>query len=579
CGCYPDRISSLKRTLFFWQPDVDPEGKSYLGTAKASLDDLSPSSDFSGSYDPMIGVLSVRTTPDRTIPADTDFVFSFSGYLLRNPEDIPAIGVKYPSVTVTSGGNILLPSQEMDSGIMGGKGRAAFSRFLISESSEVVGAFSRITVEFESNFPITSLQGTGARILIAGLLDYQTQAGKVPLDGANSHHVSRYAFGNWSPATGLMTFSGGVTTGSCGSVRADRCALKPGTMDFSVSRYTFSFVLKNTYKVDAGGNFPRIYMESDEVSAPQYQTPSNATGNSAAWEPRPAGFSLAQVAESTTVQNTRNTLTITLRATMRLEPGSTVTISGLVGSTTSDGAVSLAGADAGLFQGAVQTGAAYLVTLTVADGQVVLPLTDVVVSFPVGNPSSAQPSHTIQLTGTARAPAVAGVCPSTNFVPSYGPDVPLTPRDASGGVLSAADPLIFTTKIIHESTRVNRAINTITVTLMPRSTIPEGATITLTPLATPLSTVNALPIAGRDAHLVNFVGAFQTGVLTLTLRPGASVPAGHTAVFSFLLNNPNCAEGGCVAVPTMIRASGNLLSPLLEFEEQEMDSTVRSPNS
>lgn len=76
------------------------------------------------------------------------------------------------------------------------------------------------------------------------------------------------------------------------------------------------------------------------------------------------------MAESTTVQNTRNTLTITLRATMRLEPGSTVTISGLVGSTTSDGAVSLAGADAGLFQGAVQTGAAYLVTLTVADGQV-----------------------------------------------------------------------------------------------------------------------------------------------------------------------------------------------------------------
>ena len=46
----------------------------------------------------------------------------------------------------------------MDSGILGGKGKAAFSRFLISESSQVVGAFSRITVEFESNFPMTSLQ-------------------------------------------------------------------------------------------------------------------------------------------------------------------------------------------------------------------------------------------------------------------------------------------------------------------------------------------------------------------------------------------------------------------------------------
>jgi len=48
--------------------------------------------------------------------------------------------------------------------------------------------------------------------------------------------VARYGFGNWSASAGLMTFSGGVTTGSCGSVGADRCALKPGGLDYSASR-------------------------------------------------------------------------------------------------------------------------------------------------------------------------------------------------------------------------------------------------------------------------------------------------------------------------------------------------------
>ena len=75
-----------------------------------------------------------------------------------------------------------------------------------------------------------------------------------------------------------------------------------------------------------------------------------------------------QVAGSTNAQNTLNTLTVTFRANLRLEPGSTVTIAGLVGSTTLDGGLSLSGADAGLFTGAVKTGT--LVTLTVADGQV-----------------------------------------------------------------------------------------------------------------------------------------------------------------------------------------------------------------
>ena len=50
--------------------------------------------------------------------------------------------------------------------------------------------------------------------------------------------------------------------------------------------------------------------------------------------PTPKAQTPNQVAESTTVQNTLNTLTVTFRANMRLEPGSIVSISGLVGSTT-----------------------------------------------------------------------------------------------------------------------------------------------------------------------------------------------------------------------------------------------------
>jgi len=48
-------------------------------------------------------------------------------------------------------------------------------------------------------------------------------------------------------------------------------------------RYTFSFVLKNTYKLDAGGNFPRIYMASEEVEfaphpEPKIQNPTSHPG-------------------------------------------------------------------------------------------------------------------------------------------------------------------------------------------------------------------------------------------------------------------------------------------------------------
>ena len=57
-----------------------------------------------------------------------------------------------------------------------------------------------------------------------------------------------------------------------------------------------------------------------------------------------------------------------------------------------------------------------------------IPQTDVVVAFPIGNPAKEQDSQAISLTGTALAPAVGGVCPSANFVSSYGLDTPLTKR-------------------------------------------------------------------------------------------------------------------------------------------------------
>lgn len=569
CGCYPELVNSLKKTLFFWQPDIDSSGTSYLGTPKADLTDLSSPADFEASFDPILGELTVATTPSRNIPADTDFVFSFSSYLLRNPDAEQTVPEKFPNITVRHGGTNILSSQRMDSGILGGKERAAFSRFIIEETSSVVGAFSRISVEFETNFPVVSLQGDGARIVIEGLLEYQTQTGKVPLEGLNVYDLSRYGFGNWSSTTGLMTFSGAVTFGSCGTVGNDRCALKIGTRDFS-SVYKVAFFLKNTYKNGAGGNFPRIYVSTEEVRTPLYQTPSEPIGRGTSL----AFFTLGKIAEMTSVQKTVNVLTVTFTPNVRLNPGSQVTIRGISG-TSGDVPLNLAGPNASSFVDPTRDGGNVIVT--VAANVLVQAGAEVAISFSVGNPSARQPAKAITLTGSLAPPVVIGVCPSSNLISSYGLTEPISASPVSGSVLSGAQELIFTTKTIHESTKVNSAVNTLTISLVPRSTIPTGGTITIWPLSTPLTTVNDLPLTGPSANKFGNNGFLRTEgqerLLVLTVRDSVGLTAGDAVVISLLLKNPTCS-GACIAAPTKVKANGNANAPDLNFDVQEMDGRV-----
>jgi hypothetical protein len=114
-----------------------------------------------------------------------------------------------------------------------------------------------------------------------------------------------------------------------------------------------------------------------------------------------AEFLTTSLTDSTNLANNSNIFTLTVQPDTALSAGSSITLSGLTGSATTDGSVTISGAGASIFGSAGSwTQSTGTLVLTVDSGQTLQTGSDTVVTFTLTNPSSGSGVTSVNLSST-----------------------------------------------------------------------------------------------------------------------------------------------------------------------------------
>lgn len=115
----------------------------------------------------------------------------------------------------------------------------------------------------------------------------------------------------------------------------------------------------------------------------------------------PETFDTATLTDSSNLASGSNIFTFTVQPSASISAGSSITLSGLTGSATGDGSVSLSGAGAVIFGSAGSwTQSTGTLVLTVDSGQTLPTGSDTVVSFTLTNPASGSGVTSVNLSST-----------------------------------------------------------------------------------------------------------------------------------------------------------------------------------
>ena len=115
-----------------------------------------------------------------------------------------------------------------------------------------------------------------------------------------------------------------------------------------------------------------------------------------------AEFLTTSLTDSSNLANSSNIFTLTVQPDTAISAGSSITLSGLTGSATSDnGSLSLGGANASIFGSAGSwTQSTGTLVLTVASGQTLATGSDTVITFTLTNPASGSGVTSVNLSAT-----------------------------------------------------------------------------------------------------------------------------------------------------------------------------------
>jgi len=115
----------------------------------------------------------------------------------------------------------------------------------------------------------------------------------------------------------------------------------------------------------------------------------------------PGTFDTATLTDGSNLASNSNIFTFTVQPSASISAGSSITLSGLTGSATTDGSVSLSGAGAAIFGSAGSwTQSTGTLVLTVDSGQTLPTGSDTVVSFTLTNPASGSGVTSVNLSST-----------------------------------------------------------------------------------------------------------------------------------------------------------------------------------
>jgi len=468
----------------------------------------------------------------------------------------------------------------MDGSILRSDRSAFVTRFSVTEENDVISNFNRLSVTFQVNFPVFSMgANTPVRIIMSDLRGYNLNNGYIPLDGRDALSVAKTGYGNWSAAVGQMEFRQGVVMGNCLSLDSlDRCALiVPGIFDYtSQADHRFSFVIKNTDVQISFQIYPKLKVESAEATTPLMSATSRAL--SAANE-RPR-FLASSLMASSDVRQATNTLTVVFETNIAMYEGSTVTVRGLDNSASASGTLELFGPQAEHFTCGFSQVVGQIV-LTVRVGVVIAANTMNEVSFRLINPPQMQTQRAILMKAFIIGPPVRQGCASPMLVRQYGLGILIDFSPVvNSGVFQAQDSLTFETAALGESTTVSSAVNTITLTLVPKVDLRIGSVITLTNVDSPVKANSNLRISGPNGALFGNTGnwRYQFGVGSLVLTTTQVITEYQVVVVTFKLRNRVCYGATCVGKDVTISANalrvGTEVPAQLLFENQIADGKI-----
>jgi len=237
----------------------------------------------------------------------------------------------------------------------------------------------------------------------------------------------------------------------------------------------------------------RVEVEDLQLAPAKFGVPTGVVGtdNVALLIYRSASFSVKSISQSTTAPGATNTITASFKPQFPLtgSKGSTITISGLLGSVTPDTTLTLLDAGA-LFnstaQWAAKTGS---LVLTVVPGQTVSATDNTIIKFDLDNPTIPQTGPSmIQISAMGDVPISAAA-----MVLGSGNNAPLK-------VIAS----VFTLAQIGQSSNAPAALNTITVTIQPGAILSKirDSSITVVGVkgsATPSTEALPVSMSGGDA--------------------------------------------------------------------------------
>ena len=432
------------------------------------------------------GTLSLKLQKGVAIPAGREIVFSF---LLLNPS-LPLTVTCNISLSSYPSFNVPSALIKENFGVVGGL-QPNFVSLVVHQSSTVAGDINMITIQFSVNCPLASF--TSVTVTLSGLKGFQSSSGYIPLYGPHAFLVAKKAAGNWSRETGKLVLLAGSMMNRCPLQGNPSCPVSSvvDTTGSGLITFEFSFYLQNPVALNNGGNQININARTSEVNIPvsanAFVQFASAFVGAMTIGPE---FLSGSISESRKVQTVHNNISVQLIASVALYPQSMITLSGFENTLSSNGPLSITGLNSSVFaEGNLLSGTVILVV-----SKEVGPRAPIDFGFTVFNPKSAQLGGKPTLTGFAIGrPVCDDLAPSqdcTKYISSYlnfgvypHGYIPLGEYQFDVvDFFSATISPSFYFRSISESTNVNFAINTITVTVVSNVYIPSGSDITISGL-------------------------------------------------------------------------------------------------
>jgi hypothetical protein len=309
---------------------------------------------------------------------------------------------------------------------------------------------------------------------------------------------------------------------------------------------------------------PRLMLAEVQVYGEGFRTPDlHGVANGAhPLEVVVPGFSVKYIQQSTPSTSANNTLIVTLTANCNLGSGSTVTITGLTGSQTSDTSslpVTSTRSQFGTKGNWAQTAGILVLTAS----HVVTSGLPVVLTFTLINPAMSQTSPPVR---------VGAVIVNRGIViGSIDAELMTLRTESLYGVIKGYNPLqvlrpAFTLKSIEQSTFFAGASNTITMTLRTNYRLASGSTVTITGLTgSQTASSSSLPITSTYNQLgTSGEWEKESGTLKLTVSALGSFshcgtngyvcgghPRGEESYCSYWSGNSACDGSGSCRSPAV----------------------------